>query len=71
MKTCDRKHCTYDPSTLIQFRNTPIAKRMRVAMILNGVDLPGASGWVSYLHDQDAVNKTVDAFARSLDMALK
>jgi hypothetical protein len=36
-------------------------------MLLNGVDMPGMSGWLTAAHSEDDVERTVEAVGATLD----
>jgi glutamate-1-semialdehyde 2,1-aminomutase len=54
--------------TLQAMANPAAYHAMRCALILNGVDVSPLHGWVSALHSDEDVARTVQAFERSLSM---
>ena len=65
---------TFDPSKLgfagLKGAKDPsIANRLRLAMIIAGVDIMGApGGLISAAHDDAAIDQTIDGFARAVRM---
>jgi glutamate-1-semialdehyde 2,1-aminomutase len=53
---------------LLQAHNMKSHHKLRVAMILNGVDIPPVHGWISAVHSEEDVALTVQAFEKSLQM---
>ena len=64
---CDRDLCTMSYDEI--YRTMPAAKTgaLRRAMLVNGVDIMGGRGFVvSSTHDNEVVDRTVEAFSQSL-----
>lgn len=53
-----------DTATLL--RGSPISRDLRKGMLLNGVDLMRAAGFVSGAHTQEMIEETIQAFDRTL-----
>ncbi len=51
---------------LLQAHNMKLHHKLRVAMILNGVDIPPVHGWISAVHGEEDVALTVHAFEKAL-----
>jgi glutamate-1-semialdehyde 2,1-aminomutase len=48
-------------------RDVKLAQAFRRGMLLNGVDMPGMSGWLTAAHSEDDVERTVEAVGATLD----
>ncbi|MBI3988427.1 MAG: aspartate aminotransferase family protein [candidate division NC10 bacterium] len=53
---------------LLSYPNLDLYHKLRLALILNGVDFPGLHGWVSAVHSDEDIERTVQAFERALTM---
>jgi glutamate-1-semialdehyde 2,1-aminomutase len=53
-----------DTATLL--RGSPISRELRKAMLLNGVDLMRAAGFVSGAHTAEMIEATIQAFDRAI-----
>ena len=56
-----------DPQVL-QAHNMKLHHTLRAAMILNGVDIPPVHGWISAVHNEEDVARTVEAFEKAVQM---
>jgi len=65
--TCDRKECTYD-YTLAYQKDPMLLSMFRNAMVIQGVDSMGDQWWISWLHSGEVVERTREAFDRSIKM---
>jgi glutamate-1-semialdehyde 2,1-aminomutase len=52
--------------TAVLMRGTPLAKEVRRGMLLNGVDLMRAAGFVSAAHTPEIIEQTIQAFDRTI-----
>jgi glutamate-1-semialdehyde aminotransferase len=52
----------------LQATNVRSHHRLRLAMILNGVDIPPFHGWISSVHTEEDIALTVQAFEKALRM---
>jgi glutamate-1-semialdehyde 2,1-aminomutase len=52
--------------TEVLLRGTPLARDLRRGMLLNGVDLMRAAGFVSAAHTPEIIEETVQAFDRTI-----
>ncbi|MFQ5847294.1 MAG: aspartate aminotransferase family protein [Candidatus Methylomirabilales bacterium] len=53
---------------VLQTHNLKLHHKLRVAMILNGVDIPPFHGWISSVHSEEDIALTVRAFEKALRM---
>lgn len=64
---CDRKLCRYDYRKIYQ-KDPLLLRTFRVAMLNQGVDSIGDHWWISWLHSEDIVEKTEQAFDRAISI---
>ena len=62
---CDRRRCTYDYRRIYQ-KDPPLLSMFRCAMLSQGVDSIGDHWWISWLHSNDVVEKTGEAFDKTI-----
>jgi glutamate-1-semialdehyde 2,1-aminomutase len=55
-----------DHRRLQALSNPDVYHALRCALILNGVDICSLHGWVSAVHTQEDVQRTVQAFEKAL-----
>jgi len=58
----------YDPEALKRGGDPETLDALRCAMLLNGVDFFGPKGFVSAVHSEDDIEKTIAAFDAALEM---
>jgi glutamate-1-semialdehyde 2,1-aminomutase len=64
---CDRELCTMPYQQIYDTMPASKPRAIRQAMLVNGVDLMGGRGFiVSSAHDEDVVDRTIEAFSQSL-----
>ena len=64
---CDRELCTMPYSEVYRTMPLETTRAVRRAMLVNGVDMMGGRAFlVSSAHDEEVVDRTLDAFSRSL-----
>jgi glutamate-1-semialdehyde aminotransferase len=64
---CDRGLCTMPYDEI--YKTMPVSKtrRVRQAMLVNGVDMMGGRAFlVSSAHDEEVIDRTLEAFSQSL-----
>jgi len=62
---CDRVQCNYDYRMVYQ-KDVPLIHLFRNVMLTQGVDSMGDQWWMSWLHTDRTVEKTIVAFDRSI-----
>lgn len=65
---CDFINCDYDYREAKKSAGTDLVFELRCGMMLGGVDLPGAGGWLSSTHTAADVEKTISAFEETLSV---
>ncbi len=68
---CDRSRCALDHTSLQTYGNPGVYHLLRLAMILHGVDIPAYHSWMSCVHSEEDLGRTVAAFAGGLRMLLE
>ena len=64
---CDRGLCTMPHDEIYRTMPSSKTRAVRQAMLVNGVDMMGGRAFlVSSAHDEDVIDRTVDAFSQSL-----
>ncbi len=64
---CDRDLCTMPYKDISSTMPVNKTRALRRAMLVNGVDMMGGRGFlVSSSHDEDVIDRTLDAFSKSL-----
>lgn len=71
-----RKGCNFNPCKqnhvfLKTHKDLTIYNAFHAALILNGVDVPLYHGWISAIHDDNDMKKTVQAFEEAVKMLQK
>ncbi len=64
---CERRGCTYD-YRLIYEKDPLLLSNFRRAMVSQGIDSAGDHWWVSWLHSDEVVEKTGEAFDQTIEM---
>ncbi|MYC06386.1 MAG: aminotransferase class III-fold pyridoxal phosphate-dependent enzyme [Chloroflexi bacterium] len=64
---CDRGICTMPYQQIYDTMPAAATRTLRRAMLVNGVDMMGGRAFfVSSAHDEDVIDRTIDAFSQSL-----
>ena len=64
---CDRGICTMPYQEIYDTMPAGMTRSLRRAMLVNGVDMMGGRAFiVSSAHDEDVIDRTIDAFSQSL-----
>lgn len=64
---CDRRRCTYDYRLVYQ-KDPVLLAAFRTAMLSQGIDSIGDHWWISWLHSDEIVKKTGEAFDQTITM---
>jgi glutamate-1-semialdehyde 2,1-aminomutase len=67
---CDRRHCIYDYNLLYQ-KDPVLLTDFRTAMLNHGIDSVGDHWWISSLHSDEVVERTREAFDRTIKILKK